>query len=506
MSQQPDYYAVLGVPPDATPEEIQRAYRQLARRYHPDTNNTTGALERFLEIQEAYQVLSDPQRRAAYDATLPPMAEAEGVLFIRQLRYPPHLMPLQEPQLFYLLVTVQSVPDTEGLPASAPLNMALVLDRSTSMKGSRIQALIKATEALIANLEDQDIFSIVAFDDRAEVLVPATRGANKDYMLHQLRLLEPKGGTEIYQGLRAGLEQVQRFRSEGYLNHILLITDGHTYGDEPACLELARQAAAQGVTISALGIGTDWNDAFLDELTSLTGGNCWHIAQVPHLERVLGERFRALGQVLADRALARWYLPPGVALQAAFRAAPDPGPLALQTQPIPLGAVQRRVPLQVLFEFLIASEALRDLEEGFLLLPAQFVFSVPGRAITWHRQSLRLRVPVREEPPSLPPTRELLEVLNRFTLYRLQEKARQSAEAGDLAGATRRLEHLATRLLEIGHQDMAALVRQEADMLQRRARLSPEATKAIKFGTRALFLLPAGDQSKPGGQVPMDGE
>ena len=74
----------------------------------------------------------------------------------------------------------------------------------------------------------------------------------------------------------------------------------------------------------------------------------------------------------------------------------------------------------------------------------------------------------------------------------MQEKARASAEAGDIAGATRRLEHLATRLLEMGHHDMAALVRQEATMLQRKARLSPEATKALKFGTRALFLLPPG--------------
>ncbi|MEV0128648.1 DnaJ C-terminal domain-containing protein [Dactylosporangium sp. NPDC050688] len=67
MAEDRDHYRVLGVARDATPEEIQRAYRTLARRQHPDINKEPGAEERFKQINEAYHVLSDPQRRAAYD-------------------------------------------------------------------------------------------------------------------------------------------------------------------------------------------------------------------------------------------------------------------------------------------------------------------------------------------------------------------------------------------------------------------------------------------------------
>ncbi|MDG6103248.1 DnaJ domain-containing protein [Dactylosporangium aurantiacum] len=67
MAEDRDPYQVLGVARDATPEEIQRAYRTLARRQHPDINKDPGAEERFKQINEAYHVLSDPQRRAAYD-------------------------------------------------------------------------------------------------------------------------------------------------------------------------------------------------------------------------------------------------------------------------------------------------------------------------------------------------------------------------------------------------------------------------------------------------------
>lgn len=62
-----DYYAVLGVPKQASQEDIQRAYRQLARTYHPDINQAAGAEDRFKDIGEAYEVLKDPDKRAKYD-------------------------------------------------------------------------------------------------------------------------------------------------------------------------------------------------------------------------------------------------------------------------------------------------------------------------------------------------------------------------------------------------------------------------------------------------------
>ncbi|MGH8902421.1 MAG: DnaJ C-terminal domain-containing protein [Egibacteraceae bacterium] len=68
MAPRRDFYEALGVGRDATPEEIQRAYRKLARTYHPDVNKDPGAEERFKEISEAYDVLSDPQTRSRYDA------------------------------------------------------------------------------------------------------------------------------------------------------------------------------------------------------------------------------------------------------------------------------------------------------------------------------------------------------------------------------------------------------------------------------------------------------
>jgi molecular chaperone DnaJ len=68
MSGQRDYYQVLGVPRDADAKAIKNAFRRLARRYHPDTSSEPDAAESFTEIAEAYGVLSDPARRASYNA------------------------------------------------------------------------------------------------------------------------------------------------------------------------------------------------------------------------------------------------------------------------------------------------------------------------------------------------------------------------------------------------------------------------------------------------------
>ena len=68
MAADEDFYQILGVPRDASQEDIQRAYRKLARTYHPDVNHDPGAEDRFKEVSEAYDVLSDPQTRRRYDA------------------------------------------------------------------------------------------------------------------------------------------------------------------------------------------------------------------------------------------------------------------------------------------------------------------------------------------------------------------------------------------------------------------------------------------------------
>src|SRR5690606_4499905 len=73
-----DYYKILDVPRDASADEIKKKYRRLARKYHPDVSDEPNAEEKFKEVQEAYEVLKDPEKRKAYDHLGSHWREGEG--------------------------------------------------------------------------------------------------------------------------------------------------------------------------------------------------------------------------------------------------------------------------------------------------------------------------------------------------------------------------------------------------------------------------------------------
>lgn len=104
MAKQPTLYDLLNIKPDATVEEIRRAYHERARSLHPDVDRTEGATERFLQIQTAYEVLIDPQRRSNYDLTLTEKDRGEPEGLQISVQYSRESLPeLHEPQLLSLI-------------------------------------------------------------------------------------------------------------------------------------------------------------------------------------------------------------------------------------------------------------------------------------------------------------------------------------------------------------------------------------------------------------------
>ncbi|HZW04181.1 MAG TPA: DnaJ domain-containing protein, partial [Anaerolineaceae bacterium] len=195
-------YNELSLPFDATADEIRSAYFQAAKLSHPDTNGAAATRERFLRVQEAFQTLSDPKKRAEYDATLPESLKEPVPIDINVLYSLPGLPRLKEDQRLYAILEVQT--SSAALSIRPPVHVCLVIDCSTSMQGERLQQIKYSLGQILPLLQPSDVVSVVAFSDLASVIVPPTPAARTDIIETSIRSLTAHGATEIYQGLRAG--------------------------------------------------------------------------------------------------------------------------------------------------------------------------------------------------------------------------------------------------------------------------------------------------------------
>lgn len=486
-SKQQDYYALLGVARDASQEVIKRAYFEAAQRLHPDKNTAAGETELFLGAQQAYETLSNPKRRALYDATLPPQ-EKVSLPYEHQLIYSREsLVHLDEPQMLYLIVEVETPVEARQVPAP-PLNVCIVIDRSTSMQGEKMD-MVKATAIqVLRNLRVQDILSVVAFSDRAEVVIPAAYHQDRAKLESRIQMIQPSGATEMFQGLETGVKEVMRSLDAKRINHIVLLTDGHTYGDEQQCLALASKLAERGIGVSAMGIGREWNDIFLDVLATRTGGSSAYISEPKDIKRLLLEKFNTLSQTYAEDVVLEINELEGVDITYAFRLQPDPAPIMLDQPPLHLGPILQDTSTRVIFEYIIHPKAVKS--DVVTILDGSLKVSIASHPFPAPPLRMRVQRPVSNEPASDTPPREIVKSLSRLMLYRMQERAKKEIAKGNIDGATQHLQTLAANLLQQGERSLAQTIMLEVNNLQHRNALSDEGSKKITYGTRALFLAP----------------
>ena len=482
-----DYYALLDVPRNATTGQLRRAYREAAQRLHPDKNLSPGETELFLEVSQAYETLIEPTQREQYDKELAAFEEevAQNAPFqCRVLHSRASLLDLDEPQVHYILLDIkpsQNLPDIRP-----PINMSIVIDRSTSMKGPRMDQVRSAVLTILHEMQPEDRASIIAFSDRAEVILTPDQASDLPTARARLSLMQAGGGTEIGQGLTAGLDELHRSYTREGVNHLILLTDGRTYGDEELCLELADQASAAGVTINGVGIGGDWSDRLLDDLASRTGGSVLFLNTPRAITDLLHSIYDGLTKTIAKKIQIEGALGQQVDLRSAYRLLPEPMPLG-DSLPMQLGSLPKKGQIRLLLELVI--HPFSNQEEiaiahltisGVILAKEEELSSLP----------LPLTLPVSEEPDIKPPPDDISSALNLLSMYKLQEKARHEAELGQVGQAARRLENLATQLLAAGERELAKAALNEAAQLGSIRRFSNEGEKTLKYGTRALLLLP----------------
>jgi uncharacterized protein YegL len=176
-----------------------------------------------------------------------------------------------------------------------PLNIALVVDISGSMEGhDRIDALKASLLNYIKRLRTNDIVSLIAFNDKSTILVPAQKVGDGAYLRDMIEDLEASGGTDIYVGMVDGYEQVLKNFNSKYTNRVLLLTDGFDSTPVEELLKKSKEYNKKGLELSTIGIGEGYNQSLLSLLATEGGGLMSFIVDSKNINSVFEKELNSI--------------------------------------------------------------------------------------------------------------------------------------------------------------------------------------------------------------------
>jgi Ca-activated chloride channel family protein len=351
------------------------------------------------------------------------------------------------------------------------------------MQGTRLDCLKTAVSLLIDKLAPDDLISIVSYSDRAEIVTEPTHVHNKNQIVAHIRNMQASGGTEIYQGLYAGVEQMRRVALDKHNNHLILLTDGHTYGDAEQCIELAQKASETKIGISAFGIGSEWNDNFLDQLVAPSGGRSAYIEEPTQIIDFLQERIHGLGIIHARNLSLKKAFPETVTPQYGFKLLPFAQPLELSGSEMKLGNLEGKGSLAILLELLLQPQE----HETRVTIPIEITAEIAAQNNQVQKITKQVQILVTSKSLDTDPPQDIVKAVRMLNMYRMNEKVWEDIEAGHVGVAATRLRHLTTRLLEAGEIKLAQQANAETEHLANMGELTEEGRKRLRFGTRAMI-------------------
>ncbi len=322
-----------------------------------------------------------------------------------------------------------------------PLAISLVLDRSGSMSGDRLEAAKAASISAVERLHPDDVVSVIAFDDQVDVVAPPAPRAQHFQLVQHVSDIGSGGSTNLSGGWLRGRQHMEQALGmlgslEGSSRRIVLLTDGHANAgiiDPSTLVELARTARAMGITTTAIGVGEGYDDALLRSMADAGGGNSWYVERPDQAQDVLAEEMGNLLSVSAQGLSVTLTLQDSVAMFATHSSWPATS--VANTFTFDLGDLYASEPKPVLVELFVPADRLDALASSgaaiaTLVLQADVLLDGGG---VEHR-SMTLGVAASLETQStLVPEVEHAVLLARAAKAR--EDAARCQRHGDAAGA-----------------------------------------------------------------------
>lgn len=198
---------------------------------------------------------------------------------------------------------------------SAPINLALVLDRSGSMAGAKLEKARQAAGVAIDQLGPDDTFSLVIYDDQVEVLIPPQRVKDREEMKREIARIRDGGSTALYAGVEKGAEQLRKYFDKEKVNRIVLLSDGIANVGPSSPSELAKlgkELRGEGFGVSTVGLGDDYNEDLMTALAEASHANYYYVKDAEKLPGIFKEELGTVKNAVARNVKIRITLPDGV--------------------------------------------------------------------------------------------------------------------------------------------------------------------------------------------------
>jgi Ca-activated chloride channel homolog len=400
---------------------------------------------------------------------------------------------IDQPQLIYVLAEL--LPGEALSQVRKPLNFALLLDHSGSMAGEKLRTLKEAVKNIIDQLHPEDILSVITFESKTHVIVPAQAVADKQELKRLVERIKDAGGTNMAPGLSEALRQVRQKRSPERINRIVLLTDGEATDKEDDSRRAADEAGNNGIPIIGLGFGRDWNEDFLFELADRSVlaepgsrlGRADYIPTPRDANKIFQEVYQSM-QVVADDVNLTLRMVQGLEARRVWQAAPlirDLGHGVIQGRAIliPTGQLEKSG-AAYLVEIMLPPRPAGNVR----IAQAEVAYTPPAQSPL--REVADVIVNFTPDAALFSPLNgRVMNVVEKVQAFKLQTQALDDAQVGEIGNATRKLRQAVTLLLAQGETDLAGQMEQEADRLEQSGQISSEGKKTIILTSRKTVRL-----------------